>query len=32
VSEQAYAAWLEEAKKKFATTAPEAPTALAAVQ
>jgi cytochrome c oxidase subunit 2 len=32
VSEQAYAAWLEEAKKNVPTTAPAAPTALAAVQ
>ncbi|HEY0439556.1 MAG TPA: cytochrome c oxidase subunit II [Xanthobacteraceae bacterium] len=32
VSEQAYAAWLAEAKQKYASTAPQAPTALAAAQ
>jgi cytochrome c oxidase subunit 2 len=32
VSEQAYTAWVEEAKKKYASDAPKAPTAVAAVQ
>jgi cytochrome c oxidase subunit 2 len=32
VSEQAYAAWLEDAKKKFASTDGERPTTLAAAQ
>jgi cytochrome c oxidase subunit 2 len=32
VSEQAYSAWLEESKKKYASGTPQAPTAVAAAQ